>query len=82
MNEDLFGHIVEGLLIEVRWLKTYAQTVQLQNVYSHHFGQKLAQSVNAIRSGSNFSACAGVTAIVLVFGHSQGRSRRCTSRWS
>ena len=62
MNEDLFGHIVDGAFDR----GAMAQDVRMdcaapKRHMPHHFGQKLAQSVNAIRSGSNFSACAAAS---------------------
>ena len=62
MNEDLFGHIVDGAFDR----RTMAKDVRTDRAapkrhMPHHFGQKLAQSVSAIRSGSNFSACAAAS---------------------
>ena len=62
MNEDLFGYIVDGAFDRAAMAKDLrTDRAAPKRHLPHHFGQKLAQSVNAIRSGSNFSACAAAS---------------------
>lgn len=62
MNEDLLGHIVDGAFDREAMSKDVrTDHAAPKRHMPHHFGKKLAQSVNAIRSGSNFSACAAAS---------------------
>ena len=62
MNEDLFGHIVDGAFDREAMAKDVrTDRAAPKRHMPHHFGKRLAQSVNAIRSGSNFSACAAAS---------------------
>ena len=66
MNEDLLGHIVEteqGLGFDRAEMANDIRSnlAAPKRHMPHHFGQALAESVGAIRSGSNFSACAAAS---------------------
>ena len=66
MNEDLLGHIVEteyGLRFDRAKMANDLRSnlAAPKRHMPHHFGQALAESVGAIRSGSNFSACAAAS---------------------
>lgn len=59
MNEDLFSHISEGQFDRAAMARDLRRDLAAPKRHlPHHFGQSLADSVGACRSGSNFSACA------------------------
>ena len=62
MNEDLFGHIVDGSFDRSTMARDLRGDLAAPRRHMpHHFGWELAQAVGAHRSGSNFSACAAAS---------------------
>ena len=62
MNEDLFSHISDGQFDRAAMARDLRNDLAAPKRHlPHHFGQSLADSVGAFRSGSNFSACAAAS---------------------
>jgi 3-oxoacyl-(acyl-carrier-protein) synthase len=62
MNEDLFGHVVDGAFDRAAMAKDLRRDLAAPKRHlPHHFGHLLGKSVNAVRAGSNFSACAAAS---------------------
>ncbi len=62
MNEDLFGHIVDNRFDRQAMAKDIRTHLAAPKRHMpHYFGERLAASLGAVRSGSNFSACAAAS---------------------
>ena len=59
LNEDLLCHIQDGAFDRSAMAKDLRSTLAAPKRHMpHYFTERLAESVGAVRSGSNFSACA------------------------
>lgn len=59
LNEDLLCHIQDGAFDRNAMAKDLRRTLAAPKRHMpHHFVERLADAVGAVRSGSNFSACA------------------------